>query len=183
LYDFRPFRSIFQIDTFRVGSQLGMGTTMVLSWPANLSTRFNQLTLRYFDQVAGQNVHINMLTNTSVDITDGGDPARVSIFAGELPLSVEQALRDVPEKSSLNQNYPNPFNPSTRIGFSVPGTGYVSLKVFDLLGKEITTLVEGKQEGGEHSVEWKAEGLPSGVYIFRLTTAASTVSRKMLLLR
>jgi hypothetical protein len=180
--DFRPPASSTQRDTFRLKCQLGSGTTMIILWPAGLSSYFTGLTLRFFD--GSGNVGINMLTDSTADVSDAGDPAVVTILSGGLVVtSVTRPSSALPGEFALNQNYPNPFNPSTRIRFSVPGTGYVSLKVFDLLGKEITTLVEGKQERGEHSVEWKAEGLPSGVYICRLTTAGSTVSRKVLLLR
>lgn len=77
--DFRPFTSSTQKDTFRVKSQVGGGTTMVLSWPAGLSTYFNQLTIRYFD--GSGNINTDMLTNTSVNITDAGDPATANIFS------------------------------------------------------------------------------------------------------
>jgi hypothetical protein len=181
--DFRPFISVIQKDTFRVKSQLGIGTTMLLSWPANLATRFTQMTLRYFDQVAITNVNVNMLTNTSADVTNAGDPATATIYAGELPLSVGQASRDVPDGFALKQNYPNPFNPSTKIRFSVPGKGYVSLKVFDLLGKEVATLVNEQLVPGDYERAFNAEGLTSGVYFYRLQAGGFVQTKKLLLLR
>lgn len=81
-YDYRPFVTPTQRDTFKVKSQLGEGTVMVLSWPVGLSSRFTQLTLRYFDGT--QNVNIDMLTNTSANITDAGDPALANIYSGGL---------------------------------------------------------------------------------------------------
>jgi hypothetical protein len=88
-----------------------------------------------------------------------------------------------PTAFRLLQNYPNPFNPSTRIVYRTLIRESVELKVFDVLGREVATLVKGEQELGEHSVEWRPEGIPSGVYIYRLTTAGATIAKKMLLLR
>ena len=83
----------------------------------------------------------------------------------------------------LHQNYPNPFNPTTQIQFSLPGRSYVSLKVFDLLGRQVATLVDGEQKVGEHVVTFDASKLSAGSYFYRLTTQEKTVVRKMLLLR
>ena len=188
-YDFRPFRSIIQKDTFRVRSQLGMGTTMVISWPANLATRFTQLSLRYFDQIAVNNVTVNMLTDTSADVTNAGDPATVTIFAGEEPQSVEQAPRDVPETFALCQNYPNPFNAGTKISFTLPDYSIVRIRVYDMLGEEVATIVDGIRPPGLSITNWDGSGQASGVYFCRLetnglrdATKAFVQIRKMLLL-
>ncbi|MBI5471767.1 MAG: choice-of-anchor B family protein [Ignavibacteriae bacterium] len=86
----------------------------------------------------------------------------------------------------LDQNYPNPFNPMTTIGFRVQDLGYVSLKVFDLLGREVATLVDGIEDSGLKSVTFDASGLASGVYMYRLSwtpqgRAASVVDVKRML--
>ncbi|KAB2907732.1 MAG: Omp28-related outer membrane protein [Ignavibacteriales bacterium] len=83
----------------------------------------------------------------------------------------------------LGQNFPNPFNPETRISFSVPKSGYVSLKVYDLLGKEVATLVDGEIAAGNHYRNFNAEALPSGVYVCRLEAEGVSLSRKMSLLK
>ena len=72
----------------------------------------------------------------------------------------------IPEKFSLSQNYPNPFNPTTKINFSLGVGSYVTLKVFDALGQEITTLVNGNLEAGNHSITYNSSKLNSGVYIY-----------------
>lgn len=182
-YDFRPFRSIIQKDTFRVRSQLGMGTTMVISWPANLATRFTQLSLRYFDQIAVNNVTVNMLTDTSADVTNAGDPATVTIFAGEEPQSVEQAPRDVPETFALCQNYPNPFNPGTTISYQISDYGWVSLRVYNVLGQEAATLVNEVKQPGRYEVTWDAREQPSGVYFCRLLASEMAITQRMILTR
>jgi len=89
----------------------------------------------------------------------------------------------VPLKFELNQNYPNPFNPSTTIRFSLQKSCFVTLKVFDLLGKEIQTIVKGKRPAGEHEVMWIPEGLPSGIYLYRLVAGDFVETRKLILQR
>ncbi len=83
----------------------------------------------------------------------------------------------------IHQNYPNPFNPSTTIRFSIPGSAEVSLKIFNLLGEEVTTLASGHREAGTHSIQWDATGQPSGVYFYRLSTNDFVQTRKLVLLR
>lgn len=81
------------------------------------------------------------------------------------------------------QAYPNPFNPATKISFSIPNSGHVTLKVFDILGKEVIVLVNKVFEAGKHEVEFDASHLPSGVYISSLMTGNKTLTKKMLLLK
>ncbi len=84
---------------------------------------------------------------------------------------------------SLFDNYPNPFNPTTKISFSIPNSGHVTLKVFDILGREVIVLVNKVFEAGKYEVEFNASHLPSGVYISYLTTGNKTLTSKMLLLK
>ncbi len=84
---------------------------------------------------------------------------------------------------ALFQNYPNPFNPSTAISYKLTASSLVTLKVYDILGRDVATLVNGRQTAGEHSVTFDAARLPSGVYFYRLRAGTSTVVRKMLLMK
>ncbi len=88
-----------------------------------------------------------------------------------------------PRLYSLAQNYPNPFNPETKISFSTARFGEVTLKVYDVLGREVVTLLHGKKESGTYSVSWDAGSLPSGVYFYRLAAGDFVQTKKMLLLR
>jgi hypothetical protein len=81
------------------------------------------------------------------------------------------------------QNYPNPFNPTTTLSYDLPASGLVSLVIFDVLGREITALVDGYQEAGHHSLEFDGRGLASGVYIYRLSHGGEITAGKMLLAR
>jgi len=98
-------------------------------------------------------------------------------------VNVEENALAAPISFALHQNYPNPFNPSTTISYDLPRESVVTLKVFNLLGEEVRTLVNQRKEAGRHLVNFDAEGLPSGVYLYRLQTETSTLSRKTLLLR
>jgi Secretion system C-terminal sorting domain len=81
----------------------------------------------------------------------------------------------------LYQNYPNPFNPSTRIKYEIPTSSFVSLKVYDILGREIMTLVNKEQLPGNYEVDFNGGNLPSGVYLYRLTYGNLTQTKKMIL--
>ena len=89
----------------------------------------------------------------------------------------------VPATLSLSQNYPNPFNPSTRIEFSLPARDHVVLRVYDLLGRTVETLVDGTMNEGAHGVEWAPHNIESGVYFYRLQTSGATNVRKLLYLK
>lgn len=155
--DFRPFITASQRDTFRVRAQLGAGTTMTLCWPSGLSAYFTELTM----------CGIDMLTDT----------------CATSPFPEENNKEGLPERIILFQNYPNPFNPTTTLSFVISHSSFVTLKVYDVLGREVTTLIEGEQVAGEHRVEWRPEGVSSGIYTYRLSTPNATIVKKMLLLR
>ena len=88
-----------------------------------------------------------------------------------------------PTEFMLDQNYPNPFNPTTSIRYSLPTAGNVTLKVFDIIGKEVTTLVNGYQQNGQYTVTFNASNLSSGMYFYRLETGSTTQVKKMVLLK
>lgn len=95
--------------------------------------------------------------------------------------SVSDNEESVPTKFELNQNYPNPFNPSTVIRFAIPEAGMFSLKVYNILGQEVATLVDGQLSSGIHKVNFDASRLSSGVYIYKLTGNNVNISKKMIL--
>jgi aryl-phospho-beta-D-glucosidase BglC (GH1 family) len=84
---------------------------------------------------------------------------------------------------NLNQNYPNPFNPSTVIKYSVPEKSFVSLKIFNILGMEISTLVNETKNAGNYSVSFNAANLPAGIYFYSITAGKNTAVKKMILLK
>ncbi|MCL4279869.1 MAG: T9SS type A sorting domain-containing protein, partial [Ignavibacteriaceae bacterium] len=84
---------------------------------------------------------------------------------------------------SLSQNYPNPFNPTTTISYSIKSPGLVSLKVYDILGTEVASLVNENQEAGNYSVEFNAYNLTSGIYFYTLTSGNFVETKKLILLK
>ena len=108
-----------------------------------------------------------------VDIPVVGDPVGV----------VVKQTRALPEGFSLLQNYPNPFNPSTTISYQLPAQSHVSLKVFDALGREVTTLVDGVEEPGYRAVKWDASQFASGIYFYRLHAGDFERTNKMIVIK
>ena len=88
-----------------------------------------------------------------------------------------------PQGYLLKQNFPNPFNPNTNISFSIPNLNFVTLKVYNVLGKDIETLFEGIKPAGNHQVTFNGNNLASGIYIYKITTDSFSESKKMILLK
>jgi hypothetical protein len=87
------------------------------------------------------------------------------------------------ENFALRQNYPNPFNPTTVISYQLPVNSYVTLKVYDLLGSEVATLVNERKDAGQYSVQWNASAMPSGIYFYRIHAGDFVETKKLLLLK
>ncbi|MEX0720462.1 MAG: family 43 glycosylhydrolase [Balneolaceae bacterium] len=105
-------------------------------------------------------------------------------FSTEITTSNESSSgQTLPKEYKLNQNYPNPFNPSTVISYQLPVSSDVSLKVFDMLGREVTTLVNGRISAGQQQVHFDASALSSGMYIYQLQTDGFVQTRKMMLIK
>lgn len=88
-----------------------------------------------------------------------------------------------PSKFELEQNYPNPFNPATTIRFTIPEKSLVTLKVYDMLGREVSTLVNDVKNAGTHTVKFSAQDLPSGMYLYTITAGNYTATKKMMLVK
>jgi hypothetical protein len=101
----------------------------------------------------------------------------------QLPTSVETLSFEIPLEYRLEQNFPNPFNPATTIRFALRARGEVTVRIFDLLGREITTLLKEELPAGVHQVVFDAQTLPSGVYLYRIQTDGFCQTRKLLLVK
>ncbi len=109
-----------------------------------------------------------------------------SIFRTEKnTISVSKISNEIPNHFSLSQNYPNPFNPSTKIRFEISGSSVAQtfLSVYDMLGREISTLVNQELKPGTYEVDWNASSYPSGVYFYRIITTNFSETRKMLFIK
>ncbi|OPZ76382.1 MAG: hypothetical protein BWY77_01914 [bacterium ADurb.Bin431] len=89
----------------------------------------------------------------------------------------------LPRAFGLAQNYPNPFNPETAIRFHLTRPGEIRLEVYDITGRMVVRLIDGRREAGEHGVVFNGAGLPSGIYLYRLTAEGKHQVKRMLLLR
>jgi len=97
--------------------------------------------------------------------------------------TVSNEDEQVPIQTRLEQNFPNPFNPSTSIAFSIGKAQTVRLSVFDLLGREVATLVNKTLTSGNYTVQFDASSLSSGMYIYRLQAGTQTITKKMMLIK
>jgi len=107
-----------------------------------------------------------------------------SEYSNEVSLNLTGVKKEVlPKEYSLSQNYPNPFNPVTRIKYSVPKTGYLTIKVYDLMGREVATIFEGVQQAGNYSVTFDAGGLAGGIYLYQMKVGNFVENKKLVLLK
>jgi Secretion system C-terminal sorting domain len=143
---------------------------------------------------------ISTKANPKGDIPTGINPARINVKRSNLLLtksfmnenealgkSVNEQLNlidlEMPSAYELSQNYPNPFNPTTTIKYSIPNSGLVTLKVYDILGKEVATLVNGKKQAGKYSVVFNGANLATGTYIVRMHSEDFSKTIKILLIK
>lgn len=129
--------------------------SLVIDWPSGI-----------------QDVFVNPTPNTFIKVSEG-----------ETITSISDEGQNTFQHFQLEQNYPNPFNPSTTIRFSLNRSEQVTLKVYDLRGKEVATLLDENLPMGEHGAVFDAGSLPSGVYVYRLTTSSFSQARKAMLLK
>jgi hypothetical protein len=115
------------------------------------------------------------------------DAAFVKAFTGALPESPAPVAAEqegvTNTKVILKDNYPNPFNPTTRISYSLPQESFVTLKIYDAVGREIATLVNGLKSEGEYSVDFNAGSFASGFYFYKLEAGNVTQVKKMMLIK
>jgi len=104
----------------------------------------------------------------------------VIIVENPVGVPVDELIAD---KFELQQNYPNPFNPTTSISFSIPSSAFTSLKVYDIIGNEVATLVNEEKTAGTYKIEFNAKQLSSGVYLYRLQAKNFITTKKFLLMK
>ena len=110
--------------------------------------------------------------------TDGGD-----VWIKDLVTTIDDNEVSIPSKFNLDQNYPNPFNPSTRISYQLPTLSKVVLKVYDILGREVTTLVNREQNAGNYKIIFNSSNLSSGIYFYRIVSGVFTQTKKMMVIK
>ena len=120
----------------------------------------------------------NAFTKIKIDGIRVGKTWATSVLS-----SVQQVSNEVPGEFKLWQNYPNPFNPVTNLEFGIKEPGFVSLKVFDILGKEVASLVNEKLSPGKYKTEFSGGNLSSGMYFYKLETENFVETRRMMLVK
>ena len=147
-------------------------TNLVIDQAAVVDTSFSVSSLQY------QTTYYWRVSATNEK--GSSDWSEVWRFVTGKQTAIEQWKAVSPSKYNLYQNYPNPFNPSTTIRFSLPELTKVSLKVYDVLGREIFTLINKEMQKGEHRVVFEANDLPNGVYVYCLNAGQFVKLRKMI---
>ncbi|MEE9432419.1 MAG: T9SS type A sorting domain-containing protein [Melioribacteraceae bacterium] len=124
-----------------------------------------------------------VFVNYSTDKSIWANDVYISILESESTTDVKRVNRFIPKDISLNQNYPNPFNPTTNISFGISLKGNVKLIVYDLLGKEIETILDEEKNAGNYSINFDGSNLSNGVYYYSLITNGKLLTKKMLLMK
>ena len=165
-----------QLNVF-LGTSIGVLMTNALSgsttvWAQAAANEIGNVLIAYLDYRASD--------RTLAVGTHARGAFTTQIPAGPTNVGGNSSL---PESFSLEQNYPNPFNPTTNIGFRISDFGFVSLKVYDVIGREVATLVNGEMSRGAHEVTFNGTGMASGLYFYALRAAGYSASKKMLLVK
>jgi hypothetical protein len=131
--------------------------------------------------------HFRKINNSTGEGTEIGSTGykgirAIALLSGDA-VNAENSKSQNSLTYKLDQNYPNPFNPATNINYEIPEKAFVSIKVFNLLGQEVATLINKEQNSGSYSLKFDGHNLPSGLYIYQINTAKFNQTRKMLLIK
>mgnify|MGYP001383989674 CR=1 FL=1 len=201
-YDFRGYSNSDGRDTFLLYfiNQSAPDADITLTWPdaIYLGSRCNSMIM---SETTSKLSTINMFNQSSITIPAAGDSGifKIYIYKGgvfmlddydECWWAVNENFLHSQSQYYLSQNYPNPFNPTTNFGFAISDFGFVTLKVFNILGQEVATLVNEEKHAGRYNVAWDASQFPSGVYYYKLSSfsianqdKSFTQLKKMLLVK
>lgn len=130
--------------------------------------------------------HLNATSflDASNGVVAGSGGVIMASVEGGLPVAVrENQGMTVPSGFTIDQNYPNPFNPATTIDFHLAASSLVSLRVYDVLGREVATLAHERKPAGSYHVQWNAAGFSSGIYFYQLSAGTFVQTKKMLYLK
>lgn len=186
-YKFLPQR---QSDVLSISVALFSGSLIfglgIGEWETNVTassyTQFS-IPIEYSSSETPDSAWIFIIIDDTSETPAAGAYAIIDDLSWGGVVGVKEVSSNIPAKFSLQQNYPNPFNPSTIIEYSIPKESFVELKVYDIIGNELTTLVSEYQPAGRFRAEFNAANLSSGIYIAKLTAGSFTRSLKMTLLR
>lgn len=186
------FDLVFYSDQPQTGSSTNETDKIVYAFNAGTSSSFiyNQRVSSHFPFWSGNNQIPEIIPLTFSQSYDVGvlwigyDPAGIKLFWNRFSSITDVGEETtIPAEIKLSYNYPNPFNPSTTINYQLTTAGYVTLKVYDVLGSEVATLVNEYQQAGTHNCEWRIENgeIPSGVYFYQINSGNYSQVKKMIL--
>jgi len=139
---------------------------------------------RITDKISNYTIYIEQVPqgfiNDSIVVHAGDTTANLNL---RILTDVKQGNTNIPQNYSLLQNYPNPFNPSTYIKYQLAKSGFVSLKIYDILGNEVRTLVNETKNAGSYKVKFDGSDLSSGIYFYQLKAGEYSETKKMILLK
>jgi hypothetical protein len=147
-----------------------------------LQVQYNNMTY-WFQRWQGTGSGSYTGTEPNPQITMHGVIVETAVWDTIPPIGINSQGTEIPKEFSLNQNYPNPFNPVTKIKFALPVSGFVSLKIYDILGNEIHVLDASYRQAGYYEAEFDASNLASGIYFYKLDTEGYTATKKMTLVK
>ncbi len=187
--DIRDYSSPFQKDTFKLSfvQADNESTTISFKWasPTYLSTHCDSLILKYTASTVETTV-VDMFAQDSLTIPLAGLRGITVLWiykSGIRLVETDVADSFLPPTFSLSQNYPNPFNPMTDVRYQFAERSHVLLRIYDVLGREVATLVNEVKPQGEYTVHWDAGNAPSGVYFYRVQAGEFVKTKKMILMR
>lgn len=176
--------NITQLHQTYGGTLIARKNLYFMTWVGVIATHNSQLAYLTTteDRAAITDYYIFLLGNDSLRYSKWNAGSTFYPFTWTDYTSVENNYEPV-QSFVLSQNYPNPFNPTTKIGYEIPERSFVTIKVYDVLGKEIATLVNEEKLNGSYEVEFKSNGLASGIYYYRIKAGNYSQTKKMILLK
>ena len=147
-----------------------------------MNTDLGDTTITLFNKAQNQDFQFDVIGNPQTIVFDTGNWILKDMMG-----ITDTEITMFPREYSVDQNYPNPFNPSTIIKYQLPQREFVTIKIFNILGKDLLTLVNEHKEAGRHEIEFNAasvvDGLNSGVYFYRIEAGSFIDTKKMILLK
>jgi hypothetical protein len=178
------FESGFDFGYVEVSSDNGVNWQSVTAFTGTLST-WTQYTYDITQYVNfGTQVKVRFRAYSDPGVTSQGwwiDDIRLNNYC--IATIGVNGNSEIPLKFALEQNYPNPFNPSTNIKFELPKQEFVTIKIFDVMGREVASLVNETKEAGYHSIVFNGADLSSGLYIYKIEAGDFTDTKKMILIK
>jgi hypothetical protein len=170
--------TIEHLIRYQKGDGIDYGDSVVIYWdlPQQISGLLQ-------DIITGTLINVQLSGSGNFLVPNPGALDRLKLLVTYSNATDVEFENSLPEYYNLSQNYPNPFNPSTKIQYSISSNQFVQLKIYDVLGKEISTLVNNEQSAGRYEVNFNGNGLTSGIYFYSIKAGAFTETKSMILMK